>query len=406
MSAANKKNDPLENLSARDVQKLQEELRATELNNGQSAAKAKELREKLGRHAFAYDPGASNLVSQIAEAQAYGDRSRFVSLCRSGLLYGLKAIRKDTRPLKERAKSHGEPESIPMPEIWGFKKMGIPKAYPTYIIAAPGVGKTTLCLNLMLAFAEDEVDPLLMSIEMSDKQVANRLVSIHLCGQADLSFGLEEMDKLIDQPAQQEILEQIEQRIHIESFQDHEKVTAEDVILYTEHYIEKRGGKPPGVIVIDYLQLLAHEADDDKKGMDDAISKLVFYGRQKRIPIIIISQRKRGAKDNMEAAQGTSKVEQTAGLLFNVSRAVCYGKPHDILKIKCSKNKFGPTGTAYINVDKAAWALTTSATREEYRAAREANNREDKDEREKKQPESKELAQQNKAGPEQPELGV
>jgi KaiC/GvpD/RAD55 family RecA-like ATPase len=132
---------------------------------------------------------------------------------------------------------------------------GIDRQTLTLLAARPGMGKSTMALNLAHNFAKDGARVLFFGLEMARKQLWGRLVF----GRAGIDSRLQRANKLSAEQkaalvaASTAIMEEVETRLMIE---DNSRMTSEDMW-------RKAADIRPDVIIVDHLSLVADRGDNE-----------------------------------------------------------------------------------------------------------------------------------------------
>ena len=154
----------------------------------------------------------------------------------------------------------------------------------TVIAARPGVGKTSIALNIAENIATNGVKVCFMSLEMSDKQLGNRLISsrsgidshILRCGWLDNK----DFEKI-----SQTAIEIAELNIVI----DDKSSTIQEI---ENKAIELKDKYDIGILIIDYLQLVTskNKFDIREREVAEISRKLKLLSKDLNIPIIALCQ--------------------------------------------------------------------------------------------------------------------
>ncbi|MBO4500974.1 MAG: replicative DNA helicase, partial [Clostridia bacterium] len=160
--------------------------------------------------------------------------------------------------------------------------------------ARPGVGKTTLALNLALnmglKYPEKEIA--IFSLEMSKEQLVNRLVScqslIDNYTVKKASFTGDQWGELADACSTLS-----KTRIYLD---DTTNITVTDIMT------KVRRLKDPGIIIIDYLQLMQGETHKENRVLEvgDITRSLKILAKEMKVPVLLVSQLSRPPKNSKE----------------------------------------------------------------------------------------------------------
>ncbi|MEG9294999.1 replicative DNA helicase [Mangrovibacillus sp. Mu-81] len=235
------------------------------------------------------------------------------------------------------------------------------KAGELIILAArPSMGKTALAIQLAWECTKADGVSLLFSLEMSSKQVMQRL----LCNLSDINMmkwhnpykylSKEEM------PRMQEALNSV-YKANL-SLSENGLITLMEIRqrimnLKREHPTE------PFLVVIDYLQLInVKESFDRHDLMIGHITKqLKSMAKEFGIPIILLSQLSRGVESRddkrprLSDLRDSGNIEQDADIVLFLYRDEYYNiasEAGNVVEVKVAKNRNGPVGTVKLGFKK------------------------------------------------------
>ena len=221
--------------------------------------------------------------------------------------------------------------------------------------ARPGVGKTTLALNLALnmglKYPEKEIA--IFSLEMSKEQLVNRLVScqslIDNYTVKKASFTGDQWGELADACSTLS-----KTRIYLD---DTTNITVTDIMT------KVRRLKDPGIIIIDYLQLMQGETHKENRVLEvgDITRSLKILAKEMKVPVLLVSQLSRPPKNSKEKRpqlqdlRDSGSIEQDADIVMLLYREGYDNadaekeKANDSAQktVECiiAKNRHGDTGT-------------------------------------------------------------
>lgn len=183
----------------------------------------------------------------------------------------------------------------------GFKKLDeviggglFPKLY--VIGATPGLGKTTLCLQIADNVAREGMGVLFFSQEMSREELIAKSISRISCEQSDTKRGLRENDILVSGHLTGDKLEAFEKAAVTYTKENSGKIhfyegriTAGNIKKKVERYISYYGKAP--LVIVDYLQILLPESEarSEREQIDISVDILTKIRRELKAPIIVIS---------------------------------------------------------------------------------------------------------------------
>lgn len=221
--------------------------------------------------------------------------------------------------------------------------------------ARPGVGKTTFALNLALniglKYPEKEIA--IFSLEMSKEQLVNRLVScqalIDNYTVKKASFTGDQWGELADACSKLS-----KTRIYLD---DTTSITVTDIMS------KVRRLKNPGMIIIDYLQLMQGESHKENRVLEvgDITRSLKILAKDLKVPVLLVSQLSRPPKNvkekrpQLQDLRDSGSIEQDADIVMLLYREG-YDSPEAekektnssaqiTVECKIAKNRHGDTGT-------------------------------------------------------------
>lgn len=227
---------------------------------------------------------------------------------------------------------------------------GLHKQELTIIGARPGVGKTTLALQIAEHIAERGTETAIISLEMSDTQVIQKLIS----RRARINSYKMRMGTL-----ETEELEQVgivsaeiaELPIHL--------ITKARTIQHIENIARKLKNKNNlGLMVIDYIQLIKNKGKFNSREQEvaDITRTLKLLSLELNIPIIGLCQLNRNAarqEPTLADLRESGAIEQDAdNILFLYQESESTETVVDIT-LKLAKQRAGETGKINLKFNKA-----------------------------------------------------
>ena len=262
----------------------------------------------------------------------------------------------DIRVLMER---RGEVLGVPS----GYKMLdkllgGFQKSDLVILAARPGMGKTSLALNIALHAAKKHAARVaVFSLEMSREQLVQRLLSqeAHIDSQK-LRLGrlnsADEWDKLEEAA---EILRAcrifIDDTAALSPFELRTKARR----LYAEHGLD--------MIIVDYMQLMhgGRRSENRVQEISFISRTMKQLARELRVPVMALSQLSRQVENRSDKhpqlsdLRESGSIEQDADLVIFIYRDVKYNEDTDrpnIAEIIVSKHRHGPTGSVDLFFDE------------------------------------------------------
>ena len=227
---------------------------------------------------------------------------------------------------------------------------GLHKQELTIIGARPGVGKTTLALQIAEHIAERGTETAIISLEMSDTQVIQKLIS----RRARINSYKMRMGTLETKELEQIGIvsaEIAELPIHL--------VTKARTIQHIENIARKLKNKNNlGLMIIDYIQLIKNKGKFNSREQEvaDITRTLKLLSLELNIPIIGLCQLNRNAarqEPTLADLRESGAIEQDAdNILFLYQEAESTETVVDIT-LKLAKQRAGETGKINLKFNKA-----------------------------------------------------
>lgn len=227
---------------------------------------------------------------------------------------------------------------------------GLHKQELTIIGARPGVGKTTLALQIAEHIAERGTETAIISLEMSDTQVIQKLIS----RRARINSYKMRMGTLETKELEQIGIvsaEIAELPIHL--------ITKARTIQHIENIARKLKNKNNlGLMIIDYIQLIKNKGKFNSREQEvaDITRTLKLLSLELNIPIIGLCQLNRNAarqEPTLADLRESGAIEQDAdNILFLYQEAESTETVVDIT-LKLAKQRAGETGKISLKFNKA-----------------------------------------------------
>lgn len=244
----------------------------------------------------------------------------------------------------------GLPTGFSILDDWtdGFHKSEI------FLIGArPGVGKSSIGLNIARYLAEQGNLVAFFSMEMSKQTCLNRLI----CERAQVSFQKFRRGTLTEEERQR-LLPAMDWVSKLPIFiDDSSGLTVPDISMRLQSIAKD---KPVGLCVIDYVQLLeapkGKRYSTENEKFEEIAKALQRMTKQSGIPLLLLSQLTRASENGngdkrptLSQCRGSGAWEQIAnmGMLLFREELARKGRPDLLGKCECivAKNRSGPTGT-------------------------------------------------------------
>jgi len=230
------------------------------------------------------------------------------------------------------------------------------------VAARPSMGKTALAINIAEHVALHEGLPVgVFSMEMGAAQLATRtLGSIGRINQTNMRTGQLTSDEWPRLTAAVETLRNIEMHIDETGGQTISELRA------SARRLKKQCGGKLGLLVVDYIQLMAVSASMSEENRATAVGEisrgLKLLAKELHCPVIALSQLSRAVESRtdkrpmMSDLRESGAIEQDADVIMFIYRDEYYTKERctepGVAEIIISKQRSGPTGTvklAFLN---------------------------------------------------------
>ena len=223
----------------------------------------------------------------------------------------------------------------------------------------PGMGKTTLALNIARNIADQGKPVVMFSLEMPAEQLASKL----LCDRAGVDVGSTRSGNLKTRDIERLVSARDQMRDTPFWIYDRPNVTTAEIQAILRQ-IEIVTGNPPGLIVIDYLQLMTGDrrrGQSREQEVSQISRELKIIARRSEAPVLALSQLNRGVEQRqdkrpmMSDLRESGAIEQDADAVMMVFRPGYYETeaPQDLAELIISKQRRGPTGTVLLRFDGA-----------------------------------------------------
>lgn len=263
-----------------------------------------------------------------------------------------------------------EPLGIPTGFVDLDKKLGGLQRSDLIIVAArPGVGKTSLMLNIALNAARKFHQRVaIFSLEMSEEQIVQRLVSAEtgIDSQRLRQGDLRDDDWPLfvnSTNALSDTLIHIDDTPAISVLQMRTKARR----LYAEHGLD--------LIVVDYLQLMSSDSRPENRVQEISyISRsLKALARELNIPVLVASQLSRAVEQRQDKRpmlsdlRDSGSIEQDSDIVAFIYRDEMYDQDTDhknMAELIIAKHRNGPTGTVELFFQKNLTQFKNAQRRE------------------------------------------
>jgi replicative DNA helicase len=220
----------------------------------------------------------------------------------------------------------------------------------------PSMGKTAISLNIAYNMAFLHQLPILVfSLEMSKEQLVQRM----LAGEARIDSNRLRAGR-ISQNEWEQVYAAIAKISELPIYIDD---TANMMVMQMRSQarrLQAETGKPLGLIMLDYLQLMEGGSDNRVQEISKITRSLKGLARELNVPIIALSQLSRSveARNNkrpmMSDLRESGSIEQDADLVIMLYRDAYYNPDtpdRDITELIVTKHRNGPTGVVKLVFD-------------------------------------------------------
>jgi len=217
-------------------------------------------------------------------------------------------------------------------EAAGKVKLGFPKLDTmlgglrpgslNVLAARPGVGKSALAMNMAMNVAANGKTVVLFSLEMSDDDIGQRLLSSAMTkpvSEIVNSHRLTDEDK---RQIDQAVTKLVDYPILLD-----DTAVINPVTMKTKIQQLVSAGNPPGLVIVDYLQLVKLQGMGSRsraEEVSDISRNLKLLAKEFRIPVIALSQLNRKAEERgtpqMSDLRESGAIEQDADTIMFIER--------------------------------------------------------------------------------------
>ena len=229
--------------------------------------------------------------------------------------------------LGQNAANHDRPLGV----LTGFPRvdeclLGLRPGQMIVIGARPGVGKTSFALNLMINAAFNGASVAMFSLEMSKVEIAQRLLA------ANARVGLQEIRSArIRNDQWPQILQATNDLSQLDIMIDDTPGTTVTEIRAKARRILR--GKPLGLVIIDYLQLISppsggRRADSRATEVSEMSRGIKIMAKDLGVPVVALSQLNRtvenrnGKRPQLSDLRESGSIEQDADIVALLDRSM------------------------------------------------------------------------------------
>ena len=311
--------------------------------------------------------GATNQINALAY-DAPADTSEVIERAESMLLSVTeREVQNSYQPLSNfLAEAYEEVEEISRS---GGKVYGVPTGFPSLdrlllgfregqlvvVGARPAIGKTSFALNLALNAADAGYTVGFFSLEMSGKEIAQRLI----CMKASISLTKLRSGR-IEPNEWASISEATNELSRFDILiDDTPGTTVTEIRAKARRMLH---GKEKGIIILDYLQLVSTPQGKNYNGnrvleVSDMSRGLKIMAKELNVPVVMLSQLSRqvetrtGKRPQLSDLRESGSIEQDADIVLLLDRSTSEQEAQredrpdeNVTRVIVAKNRSGPTG--------------------------------------------------------------
>ena len=227
---------------------------------------------------------------------------------------------------------------------------GLNKSDLLLLAARPGMGKTSMALNVALSAARESGKTVaIFSLEMSREQLVTRLIA---------SEGLVENTRLVTGNLRESDWQRIAEAASALSRMDI-RIDDNPLLTVADMNAKCRRLDNLGLVVIDYLQLMTsaggkgYSGENRQQAVSDISRMLKIMAKELQVPVLCLSQLSRANEKRddkrpmLSDLRESGAIEQDADIVMFLYRDDYYNKDsekHNIAECIVAKNRHGETG--------------------------------------------------------------
>jgi len=215
------------------------------------------------------------------------------------------------------------------------------------IIASPGVGKTSLALQMLNNMSKAGHKSIIFSYDMFHSLVFQKLIQKHKNIKPDIIFS---KFKKGDKEFETECLEMLQEEYGNVDFCFESGQNIEQ-IKQTIEEVQQKSGKPVKFVVVDYNELVLTDYSDPTQSSAFVAQKMREIANTYNLCVLSLFQPSKVSGDpsdeikSYRSAKGSSAIEQSVSVMFGVSRPGFDPRVPEndkFITINCVKNRMGP----------------------------------------------------------------
>ena len=227
---------------------------------------------------------------------------------------------------------------------------GLNKSDLLLLAARPGMGKTSMALNVALSAAKESGKTVaIFSLEMSREQLVTRLIA---------SEGLVENTRLVTGNLRESDWQRIAEAASSLSRMDI-RIDDNPLLTVADMNAKCRRLENLGLVVIDYLQLMTsaggkgYSGENRQQAVSDISRMLKIMAKELQVPVLCLSQLSRANEKRddkrpmLSDLRESGAIEQDADIVLFLYRDDYYNEDsekHNIAECIVAKNRHGETG--------------------------------------------------------------
>ena len=246
---------------------------------------------------------------------------------------------------------------------------GMNKSDLLLLAARPGMGKTSMALNVALSAARESGKTVaIFSLEMSKEQLVTRLIA---------SEGLVENQRLITGNLRESDWQRIAEAASAHSCMDI-RIDDNPLLTVADMNAKCRRLENLGLVVIDYLQLMTsaggkgYSGENRQQAVSDISRMLKIMAKELQVPVLCLSQLSRANEKRedkrpmLSDLRESGAIEQDADIVMFLYRDDYYNadtEKHNVAECIVAKNRHGETGKVELRWMPEYTAFGTLETR-------------------------------------------
>lgn len=246
---------------------------------------------------------------------------------------------------------------------------GMNKSDLLLLAARPGMGKTSMALNVALSAARESGKTVaIFSLEMSKEQLVTRLIA---------SEGLVENQRLITGNLRESDWQRIAEAASALSCMDI-RIDDNPLLTVADMNAKCRRLENLGLVVIDYLQLMTsaggkgYSGENRQQAVSDISRMLKIMAKELQVPVLCLSQLSRANEKRedkrpmLSDLRESGAIEQDADIVMFLYRDDYYNadtEKHNVAECIVAKNRHGETGKVELRWMPEYTAFGTLETR-------------------------------------------